>query len=100
MPTYEYKCRDCGENFDEFQKITDPPLTKCNFCGGPVDRVISGGSGVMFKGSGFYITDYRSEKYKKDAQKDKSDSMISGSSSAPTTTPKPTPSSVKPKDNK
>jgi putative FmdB family regulatory protein len=84
MPTYEYKCRDCGEKFDEFQKITDPPLTKCTFCGGPVDRVISGGAGVMFKGSGFYINDYRSDSYKKAAQKDKSDSLVSGSS-----TPKP-----------
>jgi putative FmdB family regulatory protein len=71
MPTYEYKCRDCGEKFDEFQKITDPPLTRCPFCGGSVDRVISGGSGLLFKGSGFYITDYRSEGYKKAANKEK-----------------------------
>ncbi len=82
MPTYEYKCRDCGEKFDEFQKITDSPLTKCPFCGGPVDRLISGGSGVMFKGSGFYITDYRSDSYKKAAEKDRSSSFSSGSSSS------------------
>jgi putative FmdB family regulatory protein len=72
MPTYEYKCSDCGEKFDEVQKITEPPLTKCPFCGGAVDRLISGGMGIMFKGSGFYVTDYRSESYKKAADKEKS----------------------------
>jgi putative FmdB family regulatory protein len=72
MPTYEYKCRDCGEKFDEFQQINDPPLDSCPICGGPVDRLISGGSGVMFKGSGFYVTDYRSESYKKAAESEKS----------------------------
>ncbi len=72
MPTYEYKCRDCSERFDEFQKISDPPLTRCPFCGGDVDRLISGGSGIMFKGSGFYITDYRSSSYKKAAESEKS----------------------------
>jgi putative FmdB family regulatory protein len=99
MPTYEYKCRDCGEKFDEFQKITDPPLAKCIHCGGPVDRLISGGSGVMFKGSGFYITDYRSDSYKKAAQKEKSGDLISGSTSS-STPPKSSGSSDKPKDSK
>ncbi len=84
MPTYEYKCRDCGEKFDEFQQITDPPLTKCPFCGGPVDRLISGGSGIMFKGSGFYATDYRSASYKKAAESEKSSELTSkGSDSKP-----------------
>jgi putative FmdB family regulatory protein len=82
MPTYEYKCRDCGEKFDEFQKITDPPLTKCPFCGGAVDRVISGGSGIMFKGSGFYVNDYRSDSYKKAASKEKSDDLSSKATSS------------------
>lgn len=82
MPTYEYKCRDCAEKFDEFQKITDPPLTRCPFCGGDVDRVISGGSGIMFKGSGFYITDYRSDSYKKAASNEKSADLASKSSSS------------------
>ena len=81
MPTYEYRCRDCGEKFDEFQKISDPPLTKCPFCGGGVDRLISGGLGVLFKGSGFYLTDYRSESYKKAAEKDKSGGFSSKVSS-------------------
>lgn len=82
MPTYEYKCRDCGEKFDEFQKITDPPLTKCLNCGGEVDRLISGGSGLLFKGSGFYITDYRSKGYKKAAASESSSDLSSSSSSA------------------
>jgi len=80
MPTYEYKCRDCGEKFDEFQSITDSPLSKCPFCGGAVDLLISGGMGIMFKGSGFYITDYRSDSYKKAAEKEKSSDSVPKSS--------------------
>ncbi len=93
MPTYEYQCRDCGEKFDEFQRITDPPLTKCPVCGGAIDRLISGGSGVLFKGSGFYLTDYRSESYKKAAEKDKSGDLTSkgpSSTDTPLKTDKPT----------
>ena len=71
MPTYEYKCLECDKVFEEFQKMTDPPVTSCKFCGGEVKRLISGGSGLLFKGSGFYITDYRSDSYKKAASKDK-----------------------------
>jgi putative FmdB family regulatory protein len=59
MPTYEYKCLKCKHTFEEFQKITDKPLVKCPKCGGPVKRLISGGAGLIFKGSGFYVTDYR-----------------------------------------
>jgi putative FmdB family regulatory protein len=59
MPTYEYECTKCQHHFDEFQKITDKPLTKCPACGGKLRRLISGGSGLIFKGSGFYATDYR-----------------------------------------
>jgi len=71
MPTYEYKCHDCRRKFETFQSITEPSLTKCPQCGGRVERLISGGSGLLFKGSGFYITDYRSDSYKKDAGKEK-----------------------------
>ena len=58
MPTYEYKCDQCGHQFEKFQKMTDTPLKKCPECNGPVHRLISSGVGVIFKGSGFYKNDY------------------------------------------
>ncbi len=67
MPTYEYECSSCQYLFEAFQNISEKPLTECPRCGGPVKRKISGGSGLLFKGKGFYITDYRSENYKKKA---------------------------------
>src|SRR5689334_13250354 len=57
MPTYEYQCPE-GHVFDKFQKMTDKPRAKCPICGKPAVRKISGGAGLVFKGSGFYITDY------------------------------------------
>lgn len=57
MPTYEYKCRTCGYSFDSFQSIHDEPLKVCPKCGREIRRVINGGSGVIFKGAGFYVTD-------------------------------------------
>ncbi len=57
MPTYEYRCPE-GHEFERFQKMTDPPRAKCPVCGRPAVRQISGGAGLIFKGSGFYITDY------------------------------------------
>jgi putative FmdB family regulatory protein len=73
MPTYEYECDTCGLVFEEFQSITAPPLTKCKKegCPGAVRRLISPGAGFIFKGSGFYSTDYRSENYKKAAAAEK-----------------------------
>jgi putative FmdB family regulatory protein len=65
MPTYEYECEKCHHQFEQFQKITDEPVKVCPICGGEVKRLISGGGGFLFKGNGFYITDYRSESYKK-----------------------------------
>lgn len=65
MPTYEYECLDCGNRFERFQSITAEPLGECPECEGPVQRLIRGGAGLIFKGSGFYSTDYRSESYKK-----------------------------------
>jgi putative FmdB family regulatory protein len=65
MPTYEYECEKCHHQFEEFQNITDEPVKVCPVCGGKVKRLISGGGGLLFKGNGFYITDYRSESYKK-----------------------------------
>jgi len=67
MPTYEYECSSCQYVFEAFQQISEAPLTECPRCKGPVRRKISGGSGLLFKGKGFYITDYRSENYKKKA---------------------------------
>ncbi|HDN86087.1 MAG: zinc ribbon domain-containing protein [Candidatus Omnitrophota bacterium] len=59
MPTYEYQCLSCGKKFEVFQKITDSPLKECIFCQGKVKRLVGGGCGLIFKGSGFYITDYK-----------------------------------------
>jgi putative FmdB family regulatory protein len=57
MPTYEYECKTCGYSFDAFQPMSEAPLKICPQCGKEVRRLINGGSGVIFKGSGFYITD-------------------------------------------
>ncbi len=65
MPTYEYECLSCGNHFDAFQKMSDAHLDKCVQCKGSVRRVVSGGSGLIFKGSGFYITDYAKGKVNK-----------------------------------
>jgi putative FmdB family regulatory protein len=59
MPTYEYECEVCHHHFEEFQKITDKPIRKCPKCGKKTKRLISRGGGFIFKGSGFYITDYK-----------------------------------------
>ncbi len=59
MPTYEYECTQCGYRFEKFQMITAKPLEQCPKCGKKVKRLISSGSGIIFKGSGFYATDYR-----------------------------------------
>jgi putative FmdB family regulatory protein len=68
MPTYEYQCSACGCAFERFQPITADPVRRCPVCGkSKVKRLIGTGGGVIFKGSGFYATDYRSESYKKGA---------------------------------
>jgi putative FmdB family regulatory protein len=59
MPTYEYECTNCNKIFDIFQKMTDKPLEKCPKCHKKISRLIGGGSGIIFKGSGFYATDYK-----------------------------------------
>ena len=71
MPTYDYKCLECEHQFEKFQGITAPPLEECPECSGKVKRLIGAGAGLIFKGSGFYITDYRSEGYKESEKKDK-----------------------------
>jgi putative FmdB family regulatory protein len=72
MPTYDYECDACEHAWELFQKITDDPVKKCPECGKKKARRLFGtGAAIMFKGSGFYETDYRSESYKKSADKDK-----------------------------
>jgi putative FmdB family regulatory protein len=71
MPTYEYECDACGHNFDEFQYFSEEPLTKCPECKKKkLRRLFGTGSSVIFKGSGFYETDYRSDSYKAGAKAD------------------------------
>jgi len=59
MPTYEYECENTGRRFNLFQKMTDKPIRRCPECGGKVRRLIGTGAAVIFKGSGFYATDYQ-----------------------------------------
>lgn len=78
MPTYEYLCLKCGHDFEKFQSMSDAPLAVCpkekcaqkKWGRGKVKKKISAGAGLIFKGSGFYITDYRSDKYKEAAKND------------------------------
>ncbi len=72
MPTYEYECQKCKRQHEVFQSITAKPLRTCSKCGGRIKRLLGRGSGFLFKGSGFYITDYRSKSYQDAKQKDQS----------------------------
>jgi len=73
MPTYEYECTKCKYVFEEFQAITDKPLQKCPKCGEKLRRLITGGAGLIFKGSGFYITDYKKSNLPQPKKKEKKD---------------------------
>jgi putative FmdB family regulatory protein len=111
MPTYEYKCEACGHEFEQFQSITAAAIKKCPKCKkSKVRRLIGTGAGLIFKGSGFYITDYRSEGYKNSAKSDApasatgdnkgGESKTEGKPAAPTTDAKPaaaTPAKAEPK---
>ena len=79
MPTYEYLCVN-GHEFERFQRITEPPLTECPECGASAERQLSAGAGLLFKGSGFYITDYRSDSYRKQAQAESGESKSASKS--------------------
>lgn len=77
MPTYDYDCPTCNQTFEVFQSITAAPLEACPTCGGKVQRRIHGGTGLIFKGSGFYLTDYKksnvSPESKADGKSEKSE---------------------------
>jgi len=80
MPTYDYRCNHCGHELEAFQSITAKPLRKCPECGKlKLKRLLGTGAGLIFKGSGFYETDYRSESYKKAAESEKPKSDTSKS---------------------
>lgn len=114
MPTYEYVCEKCDHRFDHFQSIKDEPIKQCpqDKCGmkkwgkGKVRRAIGAGAGLIFKGSGFYITDYRSENYKQAAKQEsgagtaKSESKPESKPSGGETKSAPAKSESKPKPDK
>lgn len=81
MPTYEYECTKCDHRFERFQSMMDEPLKRCPKCRCKVRRLFGSGAGIIFKGSGFYQTDYRSKDYHDAAQKDKSAGTAASSSS-------------------
>ena len=106
MPTYEYVCEKCGHQFEKFQPISAKPLTTCpeELCArkrwgkGKVKRAIVSGGGLIFKGSGFYATDYRSEKYKEAARKDVPSTSSAATSSKPVASGEGKPASAKAPD--
>ena len=71
MPTYVYRCRKCKHQYELFHGINDESVKRCPRCRGKAERVPAGGAGILFKGSGFYITDYRSKSYKEKAKQEK-----------------------------
>ena len=81
MPTYDYVCKDCDHEFEHFQSMSSDPLTDCPECDGSVRRKIGRGGALIFKGSGFYETDYRGDSYAQDAKKDAEASEPESSSS-------------------
>ena len=97
MPTYDYKCKKCSHAWDVYHSIKAAPIKKCPACGkSAAERQISAGAAILFKGSGFYLTDYRSDSYKKAAAADASSSAppkaesggkSEGSSSPPASSP-------------
>ena len=99
MPTYEYRCPNCGNNFELFQKMSEEPVAACPKCDTPSQRRLSGGAGLLFKGSGFYITDYRGDSYKKAADADKGGGSGGGGESKSGGDSKPAESKPAPKND-
>lgn len=77
MPTYEYECTKCGHHFERFQSMGDEPLKRCPECRCKVNRLIGTGAGIIFKGSGFYQTDYRTSSYTDGAKKEETATTVS-----------------------
>jgi putative FmdB family regulatory protein len=92
MPTYEYECQKCGHHFELVQSMKDAPKRTCPKCRGRVKRLLGTGAGLIFKGSGFYSTDYRKPSYAEAAKKD--------SAPAPSTAAAPKTDAAKPGDKK
>lgn len=101
MPTYDYQCSECDHEFELFQQMSDSVKRKCPECGkNRLKRLIGTGAGIIFKGGGFYETDYRSDSYKKAAAEDKKSSSSSSSdTSSSKDTKKSKPESAKKKDS-
>lgn len=97
MPTYEYQCEH-GHTFEEFQSIVAAPVEVCPVCGGKSDRKISGGTGLIFKGKGFYITDYARRGRSHDASESVTSPAANSSAAKSTVTAAPDSPSVKPAD--
>lgn len=94
MPTYEYRCSN-GHHFEQFQRMSEPPIERCPTCGAPAERLLSAGAGLLFKGSGFYITDYGKDGKKdqrKAAESNKGEGGSSGGESKPAPAADKTPS--------
>jgi putative FmdB family regulatory protein len=89
MPTYEYECQKCGHRFEVFQSIKEAPKKTCPECRGRVKRLLGTGAGIIFKGSGFYITDYRKPGYSEAAKKETSAGSKDSTTSQTSTTAKP-----------
>ncbi len=98
MPTYDYRCDACGHRFEQFQPITAEPLKKCPLCRKrAVQRLLGTGGGILFRGSGFYQTDYRSESYKKAVEAEKKATGPKDSPAAPAKTVEKTAQSAAPR---
>jgi putative FmdB family regulatory protein len=101
MPTYEYKCKSCGHELEIFHSMSEAPRRKCPECKkSTLERQIGIGAAVLFKGSGFYQTDYRSASYKKAAESEKAPPSSSEGSAAPKADSKPASASDGPKETK
>ena len=95
MPTYEYECKSCAHTFEAFQSMSEPPLTSCPECGKEVRRLINGGTGIIFKGSGFYVTDKSGGGKRSSASSSPSVSKESSDSSKPVSSGETSPKEVK-----